>query len=827
MKKLIEDLKRYNPKSRRLLLVLALTAVLLIGFSLYQVLLTDRGSLLALATLALLLVVTSSLQVIKFPGTHSGVTLTETIVFIAIIALGPYPAVILAVIEVLLASYRLKLKPGVSLFNISNITLSCFLASLAYQFIGSSAQQILTAQGTDEWMLIKALPLFAMATTHYVFHVGLLSIMIQLRHGTKVKETVADTLPWEPTTSVVGAMAAGFLVYAFHYFSLITSLVTMLLLLPVPILIYFAFKTYCDNLTAKQHHYQELSGLYDSILEMLAMAIDAKDDVTHDHIQRVKLFARRMGELVGLSEVEIEALKAGALLHDIGKIGVPAYILNKPGKLTESEFEQMKMHTIIGSDMLSNIDFRYPVVPIVRHHHERWDGRGYPDGLKAEEIPITARILTLVDTYDALCSDRPYHQPMSREEALAFMKQNAGKMYDPNLVEVFLTKVEDLETEAAQLLASQTEKRNREQAKSQMMNEAIPGNGLAQEPPADRAIAALHSIAEINQGVAALYEMSRTLSSILSVDDTMAILSNRLTKLLPLTTCAIALFNANRSEFEIVQAAGRNAEKLLKRRQPAETGITGWVITNQKPMYNTNPILDLGFLGVEEAHQYKGVMVFPLAKNNESIGAIAIYSTETETYSSPYIQLMEKISQAASDAVYNAIAFEQAQKAANTDTVTGLVNTRGIAAHFERERARSLRIGTPLSLLLITLNQNEEAAENATISSQTLTAIGQLIHQEMGDKEIVARYWDHSFIVLLPDAGNKEAIFRRDKIQKIISAAQTFTCPVSIGLATMPNDGNNFEDLLQAAHLDCIANRSSFDIFAGRLSGLLKADELH
>src|SRR5260370_2902047 len=171
---------------------------------------------------------------------------------------------------------------------------------------------------------------------------------------------------------------------------------------------------------------------------MLAMAIDAKDDVTHDHIQRVKLFARRMGEAVGLSELEIEALKAGALLHDIRKIGVPAYILNKPGKLTEHEFEQMKMHTIIGADMLSNVDFRYPVVPIVRHHHERWDGLGYPDGLQEEQIPITARIMSVIDCFDSVREDRPFRPGMSQKDAIELLRGDSGSQFDPTIVDLFI-----------------------------------------------------------------------------------------------------------------------------------------------------------------------------------------------------------------------------------------------------------------------------------------------------------------------------------------------------------------------------------------------------
>src|SRR5262249_23941450 len=513
--------------------------------------------------------------------------------------------------------------------------------------------------------------------------------------------------PWEPVTYMACATIAGLVHYAIVHKGFITTAVVMLLVMPVPVIIYYTFKTYKDKIGEQANHYQELTGIYDSILEMLAMAIDAKDDVTHDHIQRVKLFASRMGQAVGLSEIEIEALRAGALLHDIGKIGVPAYILNKPGKLTEHEFEQMKMHTIIGADMLSNVPFRYPVVPIVRHHHERWDGKGYPDGLRADDIPITARILTLVDNYDALRSDRPYKTGMTREEALTYIRNNAGTFFDPSLVDLFLCMADNLEHEASEFTPPPNNKRRISDA---AIAKSSPAAGYETRPKIDRAARALSSIAETNQRVTALYELARTLSSHLSLEDTVAILSNRLSKLIPFTTCAISLFDASRSEFEVVHANGLHADRLMRRRKPAEAGITGWVITNQRAMYNTNPVLDLGFLGQDVAAQYKGVMVFPLVKNREALGAIAIYSTDIAAYGSEHIQLMESALQPASDAVYNALAFEQAQRAAFTDSVTGLPTMRALTAQFEREFARSQRVGESLSLIVVSIENLEEAA---------------------------------------------------------------------------------------------------------------------
>src|SRR5207302_9419233 len=178
--------------------------------------------------------------------------------------------------------------------------------------------------------------------------------------------------------------------------------------------------------------------LYLSTIETLAMAIDAKDQVTHGHIRRVQAHATNLAKAVGVMEDSLlKAIEAAALLHDMGKLAVPEYILNKPGKLTDAEFEKMKLHASVGADILSAIDFPYPVVPIVRHHHENWNGNGYPDGLKGTDIPIGARILSVRDCFDALTSDRPYRPRLSDNEALDILLERRGSMYDPLIVDTF------------------------------------------------------------------------------------------------------------------------------------------------------------------------------------------------------------------------------------------------------------------------------------------------------------------------------------------------------------------------------------------------------
>ena len=804
------DLRSFGPKGVALLACLTLVAGGLLLISVAGVLREPPELMIFWAALALVVAFTSARHPIRFPGTNTSVFVSEALMFLGVIVLGPYHGTLLAAFEVVVAVRRLKIKPSLQLFNISNVTISFFVAGKLYYSIAAflSAQHL--AEGVGQAVLEFAVPLIALAFAYYLLHILVLAAMSAAR-GTRKGQAVRDTLPWEPVTYLACATIAGMVHYAFLNKGLVTTVVLLVLVLPIPIIIYYTFKTYHDKLGEQESHYVELTSIYDSILEMLAMAIDAKDDVTHDHIQRVKLFARRMGEQVGLSELEIEAVKAGALLHDIGKIGVPAYILNKPGKLTEHEFEQMKMHTIIGADMLSNVDFRYPVVPIVRHHHERWDGRGYPDGLKGEAIPITARILTLVDNYDALRSDRPYKTGMTREEALAYIKQNAGTFFDPKLVEIFLAMADELEVEAASFKAAPS---TRSKSTATMTN-AKPAAGLEAAPQLDRATAALNSIAETNQRVTALYEMSRTLSSILSVEDTVAILTNRLSKLIPFTTCAISLFDATRSEFEIVHAVGLHAERFAKRRMPAEAGITGWVITNQRPMFNTNPVLDLAFLGSETAGDYKAVIVYPLVKNGEALGAIALYSTEIAAYGSEHIQLMESASQPASDAIHNALTFEQAQQAAFTDPVTGLASVRALTSQFERERSRSQRLGLPLSLVTVSVTTLDSAV---LIGETVLNQLGRLIRQQVRETDLVARQSDDSFVVLLPESGQDDVSDVRRRIREAVEelAFAGGVC-VSLGSATSPGDGSNFAELFRAATLDCVAGRDSLDMIPSDL----------
>jgi len=275
---------------------------------------------------------------------------------------------------------------------------------------------------------------------------------------------------------------------------------------------------------------------------------------------------------------------------------------------------------------------------------------------------------------------------------------------------------------------------------------------------------------------------------------------------MPFTTCAIALFDPTRSEFEIIHAAGLYADKFLKRRMPAEAGITGWVITNQRPMYNTNPVLDLGFLGTETASTYKGVVVFPMVKNGEALGAIALYSTEIAAYGSEHIQLMESISQPASDALHNALSFEQAQRRSAASASTRLANEHALVSQFERERVLSRKLGTPLSLIAVTVSQYGFAMDDGESREPALAQLNRLTKKQVRETDLVARYDADTLIALVPDIGQIEAAEVCSRIgREIVMSGLAHESSVRVGAATCPDDGDSFEELL------LIAKKASID----------------
>src|SRR4051794_14997866 len=443
---------------------------------------------------------------------------------------------------------------------------------------------------------------------------------------------------------------------------------------------YFTRKVLLDGLGAKANEAEVMSRLHLATAEALATAIDAKDQTTHCHVRRVQVYAQGMGEAFNLSAAEIAALKGGALLHDIGKLAVPAHILNKPGRLTAVEFEKMKIHTTVGAQILSRVDFPYPVVPIVRHHHEQWDGEGYPDRLAGEQIPITARIFSVIDSYDSVREDRPFRHGMTRDEAIAMLRRGAGTHFDPQVVDCF---IENLPRFEAAILAHGLEP----YTESTEWREPLSMSDVDIAQTRERGCyQAYNQIKDADREGYALYEIARTFGSSLELKETLTVLVDKVGHLVPWDTCAVYLYEESKGHATAAHVVGQYAD-LIKTRcfEPGE-GVTGFALATRSAVTQLNPQLDFVDFPLPKG-TFKSMAALPLFKDEVLIGALSVYSTELEHYTDDHMRMLETVTRLASDALTNAMHHAEAESHALTDPLTGLPNPRYMALRFEQEAA--------------------------------------------------------------------------------------------------------------------------------------------
>ena len=555
-----------------------------------------------------------------------------------------------------------------------------------------------------------------------------------------------------------------------------------------------------SRVSAKTHETEELSRIHFATAEALATAIDAKDQTTHCHVRRVQIYAAGMGEVLGLSNAEIAALKAGALLHDIGKLAVPAHIINKPGRLTPAEFDKMKIHTTVGAQILSRVEFPYPVTPIVRHHHEQWDGLGYPDGLKGEQIPITARIISVVDCFDSVREDRPFRRGMTRDEAIALLLRGSSSHFDPNIVELFIRHLPRFE----------------EQILAVGLPQQLPPNE-AREPLALSEVdmaqtrergcyMAYDQIKSAHQEVYALYEIARTFGSSLDVRNTLEALVDKVGHVVPFDTCAVYVYDELKGYATAAHVAGKNAKILAARSIAPGEGVTGFALANRTPINQLHPSLD--FAGVEIEPEYRSMASLPLFKDDMLLGALSVYSTELEQYSDDHMRLLETVTRLASDALSNAMHHAEAESNALTDPLTGLPNARYIALRFDEEASRARRNGRPFQVVMLDLDDFKIVNDTFghKVGDKMLREMGRIIQTQLREYDFLARYAGDEFVAIVQElVGNQVEDLRyrietavKDYSLRVRGVGQA-RVGISVGTATYGIDGETLDQLLVAA----------------------------
>jgi diguanylate cyclase (GGDEF)-like protein/putative nucleotidyltransferase with HDIG domain len=681
-----------------------------------------------------------------------------------------------------------------TLFDIGIVVLAIQGAGLVLAWLSDPGAASFAALGR---------PLVATAATYFLLTTGFAALGIALSTGQPLTTTWrTQFLPGAPSYFVgagTAALAAVLVTRTGYWFAPLGF---------APIyLTYRTYKVYLGRIEGEQRHVQQTSDLHLATIEALARAIDAKDQNTQMHIRRVQQYAAGMAKAVGLSPAAIQGVKTAALLHDIGKLAVPEHILSKPGPLTQEEFQKIRIHPEVGAEIIAAVPFPYPVAPIILAHHERWDGKGYPRGLSGEDIPIGARILTIVDYFDAVTTERPYHKALSHESAIGLLKHESGRALDPTLVEIFVAMLPSLVAEG-----------NLEQSAAEATAAPkVEGIGATAGLLPARALPnAFENIAHAHREIYALYEIAQSMGTSLGVADTMALISSKLTKIIPWSGCALFLAQED-GNLKCRFAAGVDTPQLLNCTLTHGEGLSGWVARNKRTVVNGNPQATFEVLGLQTA-RLKSAIVVPLHYNEAFLGCLALYHVDANRYTEEHSRLIERVAEQASAVVHNSIVFEQTQEDSLTDPLTGLPNRRSMFVHLSRELARAERLKSQVALIVMDMDGFKTINDTYGhhVGDRALREVSFALQDALRPYDLCVRYAGDEFIVVLTDCSRETADLKCAELQQAVSkielevrAGKKIPIGMSVGASVFPHDGTTYEALLADADHRMYRNKAT------------------
>jgi diguanylate cyclase (GGDEF)-like protein/putative nucleotidyltransferase with HDIG domain len=768
--------------------MIALGAALVVVFFPVETLRTPWLFLLLLTLSSITSVFKVNLPIVRGGSTMS---VSYAVDFASLLLLGPDETMVVAAASAYSqCTFRIKERNPTyrTLFSMACLVVTVQAAGHAYRLLGG-------VPGVFNWANIPQ-PLVGAATTYFVINTLAIATAIALTTRQSILRIWNENFLWSAPSYFVGAGVA-----AVSTWMVLDHAHWLAVLATAPLyLTYRTYKVYLGRIDDEQRHVREMADLHLATIEALALAIDAKDQTSQSHIRRVQLYATAVARALGMTENEIQGVKTAALLHDIGKLAVPEHILSKPGPLTPEEFQKIRAHPKVGADIVSSVPFPYPVAPLILSHHERWDGKGYPAGLRGENIPLGARILSVVDYFDALMAERPYHKAMSFEAAVGLLQQEAGKGLDPTVVSTFIELLPRLQAEATKL-----EQSIRKPLPAAESTAGQPATGLTPEPTKKNVF---DDIALAHREIYALYEIAQAMGTSLGVADTMALISAKLSNLVPFSCAALFLFDEETETLRCRFATGTDADIIQQVTVRSGEGLTGWVARNRRPLVNARPSADLEAAGLSTATHLQSALVCPLLFNERFIGTLSVYHLDPAFYRDDHRRLLDRVSEQAAAVINNSMLFEQTQEDSLTDPLTGLPNTRFLFMHLTRELARAERLKAELSLMVMDLDHFKEINDSHGhhVGDRALCEVARVLRAAIRPYDICVRYAGDEFIIVLSGCGADEAEQKRLELQESIDAVYFEARPgkrlqlgISVGTAVFPHDGESYETLLATA----------------------------
>jgi len=787
-------------KLRNFIIVVSAIALPILGFAVWDLFHTHYGpGWIALAVLAALTIP----GFLLLPSVNTIICIGDAYIMAVAMMYGTSPCVVATMCQILAASIFVPNRPKIYIHRIVFSTSSMICCAWLYSSIYCLMNPRLSKELPD-----IILPAVVVTICFFFFNSLVTSVAIAWASGEKVLTFWAKTCPPLAVDFSVSSVSATFIVSLAHfgyYMSLAAA--------PLVGVVWGWSKLNKAKAMEAERHLQEQEALYLRTVESLALAVDAKDQTTYGHIRRVRAYAMGLARLCGITNPnELKAIETGSLLHDIGKLAIDDYILNKPGRLSRQEFEKMKLHAAAGDEILQQVCFPFPVAEYVRCHHERWDGLGYPDGLKGEEIPLGARILSVADAFDAIRSSRPYKLPFGMQDSIELLRAQGGTLYDPHLVDLFITNINELEA------AAEEAARNAPELSFHRYFEKV-----------DRAISAANSSSASLSPASApfgqlleLCEFCNSFGRYLDVSDFLHIVARHLRDFLPYTTCAVYLDNGEDS-LKAAHVSGKYSELLQNMTIGIGKGISGWAAAYRQPMINTSPALDFQELGGDFS-SLTDTLVVPLVSEGECIGTISLYAEAPTIFAASHLASLQYLANIVAPSLAEIQSYKLAPEDKGVvDPITQIHRVVYLSVAGPHLISIAEKSQSPLSLLCVDIKNLLQLVNlyGSHTGDVILRKVADTLKAELRETDVLVRFGHQGFAALLPGVRKEKAVRCAQRLQRQIKGGtvnsivgHSISIDCQAGASSYPVDGSSTFALLQSAQRAMLDKTHTTDLAA-------------